>query len=70
MNDRAKILYNKFINTVVNIITMLFSIFCVFPFVWMFYSSFKTEAEFAQNIISLPKSPQFDNYLKAIRTGK
>jgi len=69
MNDRAKILYNKFINTVVNIITMLFSIFCVFPFVWMFYSSFKTEAEFAQNIISLPKSPQFDNYLKAIRTG-
>ena len=35
----------------------------------MLYSSLKTEAEFALNIISLPKRPIFSNYLNAIKTG-
>jgi raffinose/stachyose/melibiose transport system permease protein len=35
----------------------------------MLYSSLKTEAEFALNIISLPKTPVFSNYVNAIKTG-
>lgn len=50
-----------------NIILMLFTISCIFPLIWTFYSSLKTRSEFAQNIISLPKSPQFSNYLEVFR---
>jgi raffinose/stachyose/melibiose transport system permease protein len=46
-----------------------FSLLSIFPFVWMLYSSLKTEAEFALNIISLPKIPVFSNYVNAIKTG-
>lgn len=70
MNDTVKIVNKRIIDFVVNITMFAFSIFSIFPFVWMFYSSFKKEAEFAQNIISLPKSLQFGNYIKAIQTGK
>ncbi len=70
MNDKAKIVNRRIVDFLVNAVMMIFSVFCIFPFIWMFYSSFKTEAEFAQNIISLPRSLQFSNYLKAINTGK
>jgi raffinose/stachyose/melibiose transport system permease protein len=58
------------VDWLLNIIVTAFSIFCIFPFVWMLYSSLKTDAEFARNIIELPRSPQFANYLKAIQAGK
>ena len=29
-----------------NLIFIIFSFTCVFPIVWIFYSSFKTQAEF------------------------
>ncbi|HEY5586215.1 MAG TPA: carbohydrate ABC transporter permease [Ruminiclostridium sp.] len=70
MNDAMKAANKRIVDVIVNIVMLAFSIFCIFPFIWMFYSSFKTEAEFAQNIIALPKSLQFSNYAKAIQTGK
>ncbi len=70
MNDKVKIINRRISDFFVNVIMLIFSVFCIFPFIWMFYSSFKTEAEFAQNIIALPSSLQFSNYLKAIKTGK
>ena len=54
---------------ILNIGMLLFSSASIFPFVWMLYSSLKTEAEFALDIISLPKKPVFSNYLTAIETG-
>jgi raffinose/stachyose/melibiose transport system permease protein len=53
----------------VNVTMLLFSVASIFPFVWMLYSSLKTEAEFALDIIALPKKPIFSNYLNAIRIG-
>src|SRR5690606_8358183 len=36
---------------------------CIFPAVWLFYSSLKGKAEFYANPISLPKSPSFEQYI-------
>ena len=46
----------------VNFFLFLFSLTCVFPFIWMFYSSFKTQREFGRSIISLPSSLDFTNF--------
>jgi raffinose/stachyose/melibiose transport system permease protein len=69
MNKSLAIAGRKTGAFVLNAIMLVFSIASIFPFIWMLYSSLKTEAEFAMNIISLPKSPIFSNYLKAIQTG-
>jgi raffinose/stachyose/melibiose transport system permease protein len=52
-----------------NVFMLVFSLLSIFPFIWMLYSSLKTEAEFALNIISLPRTPVFSNYINAIKTG-
>ena len=55
---------------VYNIGLMVFSIGCIFPIIWIIYSSFKTKEEFMLNIVSLPQQVQFDNYIKAWVEGK
>lgn len=42
------------------------AISCIYPFVWMVYSSFKTEAEFARNTFSLPRVVDFGNFVQVI----
>ncbi|MDR1617826.1 MAG: carbohydrate ABC transporter permease [Treponema sp.] len=54
---------------ILNVLMLAFSLASIFPFIWMLYSSLKSEAEFALNIISLPAKPVFSNYINAIRTG-
>jgi len=60
----------KIIVTIVNVFMMIFSLTCVFPIIWMFYSSLKTQKEFSLNIISLPQNPNLNNFVEAIRIGK
>lgn len=50
----------------VSVLVTLFSITCIFPILWTFYSSFKTKGEFLGNIIGLPKAPQFESYRTAM----
>ena len=52
-----------------NVFVTLFSVTCIFPVIWMVYSSLKTDQEFSLNILSLPGKPQFSNYVKAITEG-
>lgn len=47
-----------------NLLMLLFSISCIFPLVWMFYSSLKTKRVFNADIMGLPKEPTFSNYQK------
>lgn len=54
----------------VNVIISAFSLFCLFPVVWMLYSSVKEESEFKRNLISLPTQFHFENYLTAVKIGK
>ncbi|TAH69538.1 MAG: carbohydrate ABC transporter permease [Anaerolineaceae bacterium] len=60
---------NSLLYIVMNTILMVFSLSCIFPLVWMFYSSLKEKREFNADIMGLPKSPSFSNY-KAIITNK
>lgn len=55
---------NGIAGTSINVILWLFSLICIFPLVWMLYSSFKTKREFNASIITLPQKPTFENYLK------
>lgn len=54
---------------IINALVFILSISCIFPMVWMLYSSFKTSKEFNLNIMSLPSHFQFDNYVNAIKNG-
>lgn len=60
---------NKLLTLSLNLIIWIFSISCVFPFIWIVYSSLKTQQEFSLNIISLPAVPQFINYTELFKTG-
>ena len=59
----------KVLTYLLNIIVWLFSLSCVFPFIWIVYSSLKTQSEFSLNIISLPAVPQISNYTELFKTG-
>lgn len=49
-----------------NLILGVFSLTCIFPLVWMFYSSFKEKRTFNADIIGLPKAPTLVNYQKIL----
>lgn len=51
----------------VNALMLFFTVSCIIPLLWIGYSSLKTQAEFANSILSLPSAPQFGNYLEAIK---
>ncbi|MBU3113277.1 carbohydrate ABC transporter permease [Clostridium lacusfryxellense] len=61
---------SKPLGFLVNVMVFLFSVTCVFPLIWVIYSSLKTQQEFSLNIISLPKGLQFSNYIEAFKIGK
>jgi raffinose/stachyose/melibiose transport system permease protein len=48
---------------------IVLSITTLFPLVWMLYSSFKTNQEFALSVISLPKGLHIENYVHAWKTA-
>lgn len=74
MSRRTSKVKNFGLNTIgsflVNALITILSLFCLFPVVWMLYSSVKDEAAFKRNIVSLPQELHFENYLSAIKTGK
>ncbi len=59
----------KFYKLIINLIICLFTLSCVFPFIWMFNSALKTNSEFMGNSLSLAIHPHFENFLAALRTG-
>lgn len=60
--------------TIVFVVFVLYAITLIYPFVMMFYNSFKQSNEFFENIWSLPKNPTFETYkeifgIKFMKTG-
>lgn len=51
---------------IVNVTLGVFSLSCVYPLVWMFYSSLKLKRQFNADIIGLPSSPTLANYAKVL----
>ena len=52
-----------------NAFLILFSLSCIFPLVWMFYSSLKDKRDFNADIMGLPKDPSFSNYVKIMNNS-
>ena len=44
---------------------MFWAVLVIFPFVWMIYSSFKTEREIGSRPFHLPAELQWDNFSRA-----
>lgn len=55
---------NGILGCAINVVLWLFSAMCIFPLVWMLYSSLKNKREFNASIITLPSKPTLDNYFK------
>ncbi len=49
-----------------NFILIVFSLSCIFPIVWMIYSSLKEKRAFNADIIGLPKAPTLVNYTRIL----
>ena len=47
------------------LLILFFAIYTLFPLVWLFITSLKTNAEFFENPFSLPAVPQWANYINA-----
>lgn len=62
-------LRNGVLSLFMNSTLLIFSLSCIFPLVWMFYSSLKEKREFNADIMGLPEKPSFSNYI-AIMTNK
>lgn len=56
-------------NIVSNLVMIIASISCIYPVIWIFYSSLKTQREFDGNPIGLPTSLHFDNYVEVLQDG-
>lgn len=52
-------------NFIVNVPIMILSLTCIFPVVWLLYSSLKTDVEFNRSPVSLPTKIHWDNYIDA-----
>lgn len=52
-------------NILRNLVLLTATLIFVFPLIWVFYNSFKTNSELFENPWSLPKSISFENYIFA-----
>lgn len=55
-----------FLSFILNGILIIFSASCIFPLIWMFYSSLKLKREFNADIIGLPSNPTIQNYVSIL----
>ena len=63
--EKAKIFKYKTEKLIANVFVMIFSITCIYPIIWMLYSSVKSNQEFNRNILSLPKEIHLENFVEA-----
>lgn len=68
--EQVKMLFRKFKNIIINLLVAAFSITCIYPVIWMLYSSVKSNPEFNRSILALPKEIHIENYVKAFKMGK
>jgi raffinose/stachyose/melibiose transport system permease protein len=59
----------KFWMIVAYVLMIAFTIMCLYPLVWLFLTSFKTNQEIYTNTWGLPASWSLDNYINAIEKG-
>lgn len=63
MEKQSRHMFSK---VFVNLILIIFSLSCIFPLIWMFYSSLKEKRVFNADIVGLPANPTISNYTKVL----
>lgn len=63
MKKRKKI---RIVYAVPNLILILFSVTCIFPAIWLIYSSMKEKTEFYHSPIALPAHPSIQHYISIL----
>jgi raffinose/stachyose/melibiose transport system permease protein len=66
---QAKIKY-VISGVIANALTAVLSVSCIYPVIWMLYSSLKSESNFAMDILGFPRELRFMNYVRAFTEGK
>lgn len=51
-------------STVINLVLAVWAVIVIFPMVWLFYTSFKTDQEIFFSPWALPDVPQWSNYVR------
>ena len=54
------------LGVIINFALWFFSLTCIFPLIWMLYSSLKEKRVFNADIVGLPKEPTLANYTKIL----
>ena len=57
---------NGILGFFMNVILWIFSLSCIFPIIWMLYSSLKEKRTFNADIVGLPKEPTLQNYIRIL----
>lgn len=57
---------NGVLGILINLVLWLFSLSCIFPLIWMLYSSLKEKRVFNADIIGLPQNPTLVNYIRIL----
>ncbi len=58
---------SKWTNRLGNVLLVLYAIFAIFPLIWMFIISFKSDVEMYTTVFSF--HPTLENYVKVLTTG-
>lgn len=66
MNTGAQKAKKGILGLFMNLVLWIFSLSCIFPIVWMLYSSLKEKRAFNADIIGLPKEPTLVNYIRIL----
>ena len=53
-------------SVVINVVLWIFSLSCIFPLIWMGYSSLKEKRVFNADIVGFPKHPDLVNYQRIL----
>ncbi len=57
---------NTILGIFLNVLMWVFSLSCIFPLIWMGYSSLKQKRDFNKDIFSLPSEPSLSNYQRIL----
>ena len=66
MKDNTNKVKKGILGFFMNFILWVFSLSCIFPLVWMAYSSLKEKRAFNADTIGLPKEPTLVNYIRIL----
>ncbi|WP_139904091.1 carbohydrate ABC transporter permease [Clostridium thermarum] len=69
-NSLLLLLRKRIIRVALYLILFLFALTTLYPLIWMFYTSFKSNADISMSTFALPKTLHFENYVNAWKTAK